>query len=233
MRRFARIVLLLLGVPMAALLIGGLVPRPFLPKVVPLSQPRQILVLHNPIHTDIAIPIDAEVAKRFGFITQAGLPLDMPGAVYAVFGWGGRDFYLNTPTWSELKASAVFSALTVDRAVMHVSVIGDVPQDHPDVRRLTLGEAEYSALLDFIDASFTRDGSAVLPIEGAAYGDYDLFFEAQGRFNALLGCNTWTAAALRAAGQRTGWWNPLPLSLDRSLSLYNDLPSSQPGGVQP
>ncbi|MBD0415742.1 TIGR02117 family protein [Oryzicola mucosus] len=233
MRRFARIALLLLGIPLATLLIGALVPRPLLPAVGPLSQPRHILVLHNPIHTDIAIPIDREVAERFSFMTQAGLPLDIPGAVYAVFGWGGRDFYLNTPSWSELKASAVFSALTVDRAVMHVSVIGDVPEDHPAVRRLALGEAEYSTLLDFIDASFTRDGSAVLPIDGAAYGEYDRFFEAQGRFNALLGCNTWTAAALRAAGQRTGWWNPLPLSLDASLSLYNDLPASQPGGVQP
>ena len=28
------------------------------------------------------------------------------------------------------------------------------------------------------------------------------FYEARGRFNLLLGCNTWTAAALRAASSR-------------------------------
>ncbi|MGG2475846.1 DUF2459 domain-containing protein, partial [Rhizobium sp. BR5] len=36
------------------------------------------------------------------------------------------------------------------------------------------------------------------------------FFEANGWFNAVAGCNTWSAAMLREAGIRTGWWTPLP-----------------------
>jgi uncharacterized protein (TIGR02117 family) len=58
-------------------------------------------------------------------------------------------------------------------------------------------------------------------IEDAAYGEYDLFFEANGNFNALAGCNTWTAGALRAAGLQTGWWTPLPITLFYSLRLHN------------
>jgi hypothetical protein len=49
------------------------------------------------------------------------------------------------------------------------------------------------------------------------------FYEAQGTFNALVGCNVWTATALRSAGLRTGWWNPLPFLLIRSLWYYNDI----------
>ena len=54
----------------------------------------------------------------------------------------------------------------------------------------------------------------------ASYGEFDAFFEA-GNFTALLGCNTWAAAALRKAGLQTGWWNPLPQTLGLSLDLHN------------
>ena len=52
-------------------------------------------------------------------------------------------------------------------------------------------------MLAFIRASFAESGGAPLHIAGAHYGETDAFFEANGSFNALLGCNTWTAAALR------------------------------------
>jgi uncharacterized protein (TIGR02117 family) len=71
-------------------------------------------------------------------------------------------------------------------------------------------------------------------IPNAAYSISTASYEANGNFNALVGCNTWTAAALRTAGLRTGWWNPLPATLNWSLDLYNRPSSSQPpGGVQP
>lgn len=89
------------------------------------------------------------------------------------------------------------------------------------MRALDLDTAQYNALLGFIAASFSRvDGRAAM-VPGAGYGAYDFFFEAEGHFNALAGCNTWTARALRAAGLRAGWWNPLPQSLGLSLDLYN------------
>ncbi|TIP35561.1 MAG: TIGR02117 family protein, partial [Mesorhizobium sp.] len=137
---------------------------------------------------------------------------------YIVFGWGGRAFYLETPTWSRLKAMPVLKALTLDASVMHVDVAGAVKEPHPDVASFDIDEAHFSALLDYIAASF-RNGPVV--IDNAGYSTYDRFYEANGQFNALVGCNTWTAAALRAAGLRTGWWNPLPISLGWSLRLYN------------
>ena len=231
-RRIARIVLIGLCFLALAFVLGAVIPRPLLPPAGEVHATRRIAILHNPIHTDIALPIDAAVAQRFGFVPDAGLSLQTPGAVYLVFGWGGREFYLNTPQWSQLKASSVLAAFTVDRAVMHVGLLGDIPEDSNDVRILALSEDEYARLVDFIAASFSRDSAGPMPIKGAGYGPYDMFFEAEGRFNALVGCNTWTAAALRSAGLRTGWWTPLPLSLDLSLRLY-EAARSQRGGVQP
>ncbi|MDQ0468871.1 TIGR02117 family protein [Labrys wisconsinensis] len=219
-------ILRLFAAAVAALILAGvlgtLVPRPFRPPMAA-GGPRthRILVLRSPIHTDIAVPLDAVVRERFRFLADAGIPLDLPAVRYVVFGWGGRAFYLETPTWSDLKPGPVLKALTLDASVMHVDLAGAVSEPQPAVSGFDLDEAGFAALLDFIDASFRRGPDGPIPIPGAAYTRLDGFFEANGRFNALFGCNTWTAAALRAGGLRTGWWNPLPWSLDLSMRLYD------------
>lgn len=222
MRKFLR----LLTVPVAAALLaaalGTLVPRPLWPSAMAGGEgARHVLVLRNPIHTDIAIPVDDGIRWRFHFLADAGLPIDAPAARYLVFGWGGRAFYLETPTWSELKAVPVLKALTIDASVMHVDVAGAIAEPHPDVTGFDIDEAHFSALLDYIAASFRQGPNGPMVIDHAGYSSFDRFYEANGNFNALVGCNIWTAAALRTAGLRTGWWNPLPVSLGWSMRLYN------------
>ncbi len=207
----------------ALLALGTLTPRPlWSPYEAAGVADHRILVLSNPIHTDIAIPIDAAAARLFGFLKDAGMPIDAPGARYLVFGWGGRDFYTQTPTWSDLKLAPLLKGLTLDRSVIHVDVAGDFADPNPAINAYRIGAREYDALLEFIALSFSKgpDGRH-MRISNAGYGAYDGFFEAEGYFTALLGCNTWTASALRAAGLRTGWWNPLPATLAYSLRLHN------------
>ncbi|PTE07419.1 TIGR02117 family protein [Mesorhizobium helmanticense] len=205
-----------------AVTLGALVPRPLWQAAVASpAATRHILVLKNPIHTDIAIPVDDGVRQRFRFLVDAGIPVDAAEVRYIVFGWGGRAFYLETPTWSELKAVPVMKALTSDASVMHVDIAGDIAEPHPDVAGFDIGEERFAALLDFIAASFQQGSNGPIVIENAAYSRFDRFYEANGRFNAVIGCNTWTAAALRTAGLRTGWWNPVPASLGLSMRLYN------------
>ncbi|RWA60260.1 TIGR02117 family protein [Mesorhizobium sp.] len=221
MRRFWRF---LVGLPVALALaaaLGTLVPRPLWPAAAAGEGSRRILVLSNPIHTDIAIPVDEEVRRRFHFLTDAGIPADVPEVRYIVFGWGGRAFYLETPTWSELKAVPVLKALTLDASVMHVDVAGAISEPHPDVAGFDIDDDRFSALLDYIAASFLQGPNGPMAIDNAGYSRFDRFYEANGHFNALVGCNTWTAAALRTAGLRTGWWNPLPVSLGWSMRLYD------------
>lgn len=200
---------------------GAFVPRPFSAQPDEDAPRRRILVLTNPIHTDIAIPLDDRVMVRFAPLLKKAGWADIVGAQYLVFGWGSRAFYIETPTWSELKPGPVFSALTLDDSVMHVSLAGAIDEAAPDARGFDLTDAGFDRLLAFVDASFRHDADGPVMIEGAGYGEYDRFFEARGRFTALLGCNTWAAAALRAAGLRTGWWNPVPQTLGISLDAFN------------
>ncbi|MGE6784811.1 TIGR02117 family protein [Ensifer adhaerens] len=206
-----------------AVVLGTVLPRPLLPASASAAGAAgtRILLLSGPIHTDMAIPLTDEIRARFGFVEAAGVPLAHPQAEWLIFGWGGRSFYLETPTWSELKPGPVFKALTLDRSVMHVDIAGRIVEPQASVAGFDLDEAGYDRLLAFIAESFTRKAHAVVPIDGFSYNGNDRFFEAEGSFNALFGCNTWTARALREAGLRTGLWNPVPPSLGLSLRIHN------------
>lgn len=192
-----------------------------------------VLVLSNPIHTDIALPAEPAVRARFGFLGEpaglpgsgdfadAGLPLARPDVAFIVAGWGGRGFYLQTPTWSALKPGPLVRAFTGDASVLHLELAGAIDPEAEGVRALSLGDAAFERLLAFIEASLTRgpDGRP-LAIPGASYGRFDRFYEAEGRFTAFAGCNAWTARALRSAGIATGLWTPLPQTLAWSLDLH-------------
>ncbi|TCR91880.1 TIGR02117 family protein [Rhizobium sp. BK376] len=207
-----------------AVTIGVFVPRPFFKTDsanAAADKQLEILVLSGAIHTDIAVPINDEVRKSFSFLVKEGFPLADPNARWLVLGWGGRSFYLETPTWADLRPMPVLRAFTLDRSVMHVEIAGDISDKIPGVTPVAIDGREFQHLLDFVSDSFVKQSSAVLPIPDAAYGQSDRFFEAKGYFNALFGCNTWAAGALRAAGLRTGLWNPLPQTLQLSLALYN------------
>jgi uncharacterized protein (TIGR02117 family) len=206
--------------------IGAVVPVPL--KMAPAAagtsaKPdiRRILVLSNQIHTDIAIPIDTESLSRFGFVAESDVPVADPAARWILFGWGGRAFYLETPTWADLKPEPLLRGLTLDRSVLHVDVTGDIPLSADSVQTFEITSDAYGRLLDFIAASFALKDGQAMPIPGIRYGRNDRFFEANGWFTALAGCNTWTAKGLRAAGLRTGLWNPLPVSLRFSLERFN------------
>lgn len=206
--------------------LGTLVPRPLFDSTQAEAsgsdKKRTILVLSNPIHTDIALPADPDVLETFSFVSDAGLSLDYQGVFWVVFGWGGRSFYVETPTWGHLRPGPVIDALTWDRSVMHVRRTGPIAVELESVREVHLSEIEFERLLDHIRSSFEldRDGGPI-PIPNAAYDAHDFFFSAKGGFNALLGCNTWTARALRSAGLQTGTWTPLPMTLNWSLDLHN------------
>jgi uncharacterized protein (TIGR02117 family) len=203
---------------------GTLVPRPLWSAAkaeTAMGERHRILVLANPIHTDIAIPITAETLARFPFLGESGMPVAHPNARWLVFGWGGRAFYIETPAWSELKPVPLFKGLTMDSSVIHADVAGEIIEPSGHVAGFEIGADEYERLLSFIEASFARTDGRIEAIPDTAYGPNDRFFEANGWFSAVVGCNTWTAKALREAGLRTGWWNPLPVSLSASLTLYN------------
>ena len=223
----------LVGISLLALALGVLIPAAGTP-AAPDGGRHVVLVLSNPIHTDIALPAEPAVRARFGFLADsialpdpdhpadAGLPVDREDVGFIVAGWGGRGFYLQTPTWDQLKAGPLVRAFTGDASVLHLELAGAIEPAADGVRAVTLGDAAFERLLAYIESSFTRgaDGRPIA-IPGTSYGAFDRFFEAEGRFTAFAGCNAWTALALRTAGITTGRWTPLPQTLAWSLDWHD------------
>jgi uncharacterized protein (TIGR02117 family) len=204
--------------------LAAFVPRPLFPVEAAGGGVVEIFVASNPIHSDIIIPFDDVMRKEFAFL-KAGNGADWfdnPNVRFISFGWGGRAFYLETPTWDRLQAVPLFKGLTIDNAVMHVEPLGEIFPGNPNVTPLRISAGGLVSLRKEIRASFMQGADqAPMLIAGKSYGQSDDFYEATGHFNALLGCNTWAARMLRVAGLRTGLWNPLPQSLRLSLKLYN------------
>lgn len=213
-----------LGSALPAVLVGLVVLGLFIPRgpeTRPAGEPRHtVWIAASPIHTDLVLPASAAILRRFDFLNRDGLALDHPALATLVIGWGGRAFYTQTPRWADLGMEAVWRSVTRDRSVLHVA-LGGAPTEGPGMRRIDLSDAALKDLLGFVEAGFEpgADGAPQV-LAGAGYSPFDRFYEARGAFNLLFGCNTWTAAALRAAGLRTAAWTPLPPTLLWGLDLH-------------
>jgi hypothetical protein len=79
MKRLLRGSGIIVGLFVGAIALGALVPWPlFGLEIDDARKSRRILVLSNPIHTDIAVPINDEVLRSFDFLLNDGVPLDAP-----------------------------------------------------------------------------------------------------------------------------------------------------------
>jgi uncharacterized protein (TIGR02117 family) len=168
----------------------------------------------NGVHTWIAVPaVTPEMDWR---PIAPAADLRDPGQIgnYLAFGYGNREFYLNTPEWKDLTIGrTLHAAFGNGPALVHVYHERD-PRPSPDRRPLRLTSDQYRRLNAFILASFDRDGAGrSRPLIGRGYGGDDIFYEARGGYNLIYTCNEWTGSALRAAGVRTGSWTPFPASI--------------------
>jgi uncharacterized protein (TIGR02117 family) len=171
----------------------------------------RIWVSCSDIHSDVVVPV-----KNGVFDWTSLLDRDQARAVdgdfaYLALGWGDRRFFLETPTWSDVKVANVVSAFCgLNETAMHVNWLKDEPAEGALCRSLVLTPAQYAELCAFVSESFAKDGEGrSRHIDAPGYTATDAFYEAHGRYSALKTCNTWTGQALAAGGIRVGLWTPM------------------------
>lgn len=162
-----------------------------------------VLVLARvPVNTDWTEPADGTTIFVQSNGIHTGIVLPAGPHRWKAFGWGDRDFYLNTPRWQDIRPGTALSALVGSGdTLVHVDELGDFVPDE-NWRPIRLRAHEYARLHAYIAATL-RPGPAI-----PGYTPTDRFYPARGRYSAQNTCNVWTGGALKAAGVRTGIWTP-------------------------
>ena len=164
----------------------------------------EIMVGDNGVHTEIVLPL---VTPHKDWRTDFPVT-DIPAAdrpyTHVAVSWGEREVFLNTPTWADLRPATAVQAMIGGDALLHVAHYVR-PAPGPANRPLRLRPGEYARLVARIEAAVPPPGRR---IRHRGYADWDVFYDAPGRYTWRQTCNQWTSDALAAAGVRTGWWTP-------------------------
>jgi hypothetical protein len=165
-----------------------------------------LILARVPANPDWREPAPSEAGATTIFVqsngVHTGIVLPAGSHRWKAFGWGDRDFYLNTPRWQDIRPGTALSALVGSGdTLVHVDELGDFLPDE-NWRPIRLRPQEYNRLRAYIAATL-RPGPAI-----PGYAAQDRFYPARGRYSALTTCNVWTGNALKAAGVRTGIWTP-------------------------
>lgn len=166
-----------------------------------------IYILTNGVHTDIVLPIKNE---HHNWSTQLKFEHTKSKDTtyqYVALGWGDKGFYLETPTWADLKAStAIKAASGLSSTAMHVTFYKHL-KENQSCKKLQISLENYKKLIAFINESFQTKSGKFLKIEtNAVYGKHDVFYEANGSYSLFYTCNSWANQALKAANQKAALW---------------------------
>lgn len=162
---------------------------------------KHIYITTNGVHLDIIIPfeyLDNELRQNIKLKNET---------LNFGFGWGDREFYYETPYWSDLKLRVAFTALFLkSESAMHVTFY---PHSYRHWRKIPVCGEQLIRLNGYVINSFKRnsDGSFLLcPFPG--YSEYDIFYEAKNSFSLFRTCNVWVNNAFKTAGIKTSVWSP-------------------------
>lgn len=164
-----------------------------------------IYILTNGVHTDIVVPVKNEIKDWRNEVQFSQTQSKDSLMNYIGFGWGDKGFYLDTPEWSDLKASTAFKAVFgVSSSAIHATFFKEL-REGEDCKRILISKENYQKLVTYISNSFSY---LLHPqwIEGHSYGRKDAFYEAKGSYSLFYTCNTWANSTLKAANQKASLW---------------------------
>lgn len=206
----------LLGI-IAVYLIGVFV-IPFIPvSAEKTNEPKDvdIYILTNGVHTDIVVPIKNDVYDWSTLLPFENTISKRTDFNYVSIGWGDKGFYLDTPTWAELKPSTAFkAAFWLSESAMHCTYYTKMVEGD-DCVKISITKAQYKRLVAFINDKFDKDaqGKVQFISTDAVYGKNDAFYDAKSSYNIFYTCNTWANDALKIAGQKAALWTALDFGI--------------------
>ncbi|GEC71874.1 hypothetical protein FFL01_14130 [Flavobacterium flevense] len=203
-----KIVLIFLGLIFFYLLIAYLLSKITVDKEADTQPEVEIYILTNGVHTDIVMPTVSEQMDWSKQIRFKNTQAADSTYKYIALGWGDKGFYLETPEWSDLKASVAFKAASgLSTTAIHATYYKQMKLGN-DCKSMLISKEQYQRLITYITDSFQKDSDGnFIPIKtNANYGKTDAFYEANGSYSIFKTCNSWANTGLKACGQKCCLW---------------------------
>jgi len=169
-----------------------------------------VYILTNGAHTDIVVPVKTDIIDWSEQIKYENTLANDTSSQLLAMGWGDKGFYLDTPSWADLKFSTAFKAVFgINTAAIHATYYKELKENEL-CKKIEISKEQYKDLVAYIQKSFlTNDkGDYINIVTDANYGMNDAFYEGKGKFNMFRTCNAWTNRSLKACGQRACVWTP-------------------------
>jgi len=166
-----------------------------------------LCVAEDGMHTNIVLPVKNKIVDWHKLITIADLGKDrVNNYKYLAFGWGDRDFYIQTPTLADLNLVTAFKALFLPTpSTILVQGLPEIPKNTQN-KCVNVGKTDYLKLTQFLKNTFelNPEGNPIKIANG--HSSNSGFYQAKGSYSILRNCNNWTAEALRKANVDTPLW---------------------------
>lgn len=169
-----------------------------------------IYILTNGVHTDLVVPIKTEIINWNDVINTEHTTGKDTLVNFVAFGWGDKGFYLETPTWADLKASTAFkAAFSMSTSAIHATFYKQL-RENESCKKIQVSTEQYEHLVNYIKNSLvlSADNKAMQIVTTANYGSDDVFYEAKGSYSLIHTCNTWANNGLKACNQKACLWTP-------------------------
>ena len=174
---------------------------PTSPEKINCEKKKKIFLTSNGIHLDIIVPVKY---LENNLVHELNVPSNIN---YLSFGWGDKGFYLETPTWDELKFRVAVNAIFLkSETAMHVT---QYKYQSNRWSGIELCDEQYQVLINYMMDSFEKNEEGkIIEIAGGGYSYNDRFYEALGNYSFLHTCNNWVNKGLKESNVKTSVWSP-------------------------
>ena len=185
-----------------ALLLGAIGTN----KLIEKDKAKHIIYLNtNGVHLDIVLPKNTINTKLLDGLVHKS------SDKYFAFGWGEENFYLNTPTWDDLKLKTAIKALFHENSTLiHTT---RYPYKQSDWVAIYINEEQLKKLNEYIVNSFQLKNTHKIHLKDKGYFYNDDFYKAVGSYSCFRTCNTWVNKGLQQSGIKSCYWTPFDFQL--------------------
>lgn len=183
----------------------------------------EVQLMQSGVHSDFVLPI-----KNKHKDWREEFPIENTNSKdtnvhFVSIGWGDREFYMNTPSWSDLSLGTAFRAsFGLNNSAIHAFYYYELPKDRKVVT-VKISESQYKKLVRYIETSLSRTATGkskyIPPVLQEVMFNNDAYYEAKASYSMFFTCNCWVNDGLKAAGMKAVVWTPFS---DGIFDLYEE-----------